>query len=198
MTNDSNRRLFRQPPRPETATTSRTGEPCLDRLVSRDGAAILPRPYSAASIISTDFTISSPVRYTVYPSAMASSLRLPAGSLLSVARPGFHPANSAPASIAAKSCQCRSFSQTPITQRGMPGMPQNVSIRQPPQPSMKTKGREMSKADLPQDLGLLPGTFVRPLWRDLPSIFQLPRERLQMEWLWLKSWAQNFIGCVCN
>lgn len=52
----------------------------------------------------------------------------------------------------------------------------------------------MSKSEMPQDLGLLPGTFVRPLWRDMPSVFQLPRERMQLEWLWIKQAFQNFLG----
>lgn len=50
----------------------------------------------------------------------------------------------------------------------------------------------MSRSELPTDLGLLPGTFIRPLWRDLPSIFTHPKERLQLEWLWLKSGFQSF------
>ena len=56
----------------------------------------------------------------------------------------------------------------------------------------------MSRADLPQDIGLLPGTFIKPLWRDMPSIFQQPKERLHYEWLWLKSWFQNFLGWVSH
>ncbi|KAJ9236477.1 hypothetical protein DTO169E5_5749 [Paecilomyces variotii] len=30
----------------------------------------------------------------------------------------------------------------------------------------------------------------------MPSIFEQPRERLQMEWLWLKSAFQNFVGLL--
>lgn len=76
----------------------------------------------------------------------------------------------------------------------MRGMPQTMAAKQPAQPSMKTRGKEMSKSEMPQDLGLLPGTFVRPLWRDMPSVFQLPRERMQLEWLWIKQAFQNFLG----
>ncbi|KAI9927992.1 hypothetical protein MW887_002844 [Aspergillus wentii] len=112
---------------------------------------------------------------------MASSLRMPAGSLFSTARTNnvvfrFSPANSSAAS--AVSCQCRHFSQG--SQRNGRGIPQNIALKQPAQPN----------------LGLLPGTFIRPLWRDMPSIFQHPRERLQLEWLWLKGGVQNFLGLV--
>lgn len=126
---------------------------------------------------------------------MAFFLRLPAGSLLTATRPGFHP-SSAPKTAAAKSYPCRHFSQTPIAPRAMRGMPQTLAPKQPAQPSMKTRGLEMSKSEMPQDMGLLPGTFVRPLWRDMPSIFQQPRERLQLEWLWIKLGFQNILGYV--
>lgn len=61
---------------------------------------------------------------------------------------------------------------------------------------MKSRSKEALSGQLPNDLGVLPGTFVRPLWRDLPSIFQSPRDRWQMEWTWLKSMVQNFMRWV--
>ncbi|KAL4885012.1 hypothetical protein BJY04DRAFT_181160 [Aspergillus karnatakaensis] len=117
---------------------------------------------------------------------MASSIST--RSLLSVTR---NPAGVLPSPL------CRHFSlssQRNAIQR--PGMPQSVGVRQPAQPSMKSRGQQLVRSELPQDIGLLPGTFIRPLWRDLPSIFQQPRERLHFEWLWLKSWFQNFLGLV--
>ncbi|KAK1141635.1 hypothetical protein N8T08_008899 [Aspergillus melleus] len=96
-------------------------------------------------------------------------------------------------SIAA-SRQCRPFSQSVRRSGGY--VPNEVSVKQPAQPSMKTRGHELNRADLPQDIGLLPGTFIRPLWRDMPSIFQQPYERLRMEWLWMKTGAQNFLGLL--
>lgn len=92
------------------------------------------------------------------------------------------------------SSQCRFFSDT--TKRGARGQMQNIVTRTPAQPSIRTRTRELSRADLPQDIGLLPGTFIRPLWRDMPSIFEHPQERLRMEWLWIKSAFQNFLGYV--
>jgi protein MBA1 len=64
------------------------------------------------------------------------------------------------------------------------------------QPSFKTRTQGMKLADLPNDIGVLPGTFVRPLWRDMPSIFTAPRDRWHMEYTWLKSWLSNFARLV--
>ncbi|KAL4924929.1 uncharacterized protein BDV17DRAFT_202657 [Aspergillus undulatus] len=91
--------------------------------------------------------------------------------------------------------QCRQFSLSSQS-NGRMALPQTAQVRQPAQPSMKSRGQQMARSELPQDVGLLPGTFIRPLWRDLPSIFQYPRERLHFEWLWAKSWFQNFLGLV--
>ncbi|EAW09220.1 uncharacterized protein ACLA_034230 [Aspergillus clavatus NRRL 1] len=130
---------------------------------------------------------------------MASSLRLPSGSIHAAVRfnasvSQFPSQTSSP--FRSAYCQCRYFSQSPVAQRGLSGMPQNISVKQPAQPSMRTRGREMSRSELPQDIGLLPGTYVRPLWRDMPSIFQQPKERMQLEWLWLKNAFQNFLGLL--
>ncbi|RHZ70526.1 hypothetical protein CDV55_104968 [Aspergillus turcosus] len=132
---------------------------------------------------------------------MASSLWLSSGSLRTVARSGapfaqFYQTTSSSSSAIAAYRQCRFFSQSQMAQRGLSGVPQHISIKQPAQPSMKTRGRELSRSELPQDIGLLPGTFIRPLWRDMPSIFQQPKERLRLEWLWLKNAAQNFLGLI--
>lgn len=161
------------------------------------------RPSSAASMVSRRspaLSCSIAARSLLLksagiPSAMASFLRLPAGSLLTASRLGFNPA-SASKTAATKPYPCRHFSQTTATPRAMRGMPQTLAPKQPAQPSMKTRGLEMSKSEMPQDMGLLPGTFVRPLWRDMPSIFQQPRERLQLEWLWIKLGFQNILGYV--
>jgi protein MBA1 len=58
---------------------------------------------------------------------------------------------------------------------------------------MKVRSKDLLAGQLPNDIGLLPGTFVRPLWRDMPSVFDKPRDRLQMEWTWIKAWFQNFM-----
>ncbi|EAW21928.1 uncharacterized protein NFIA_070990 [Aspergillus fischeri NRRL 181] len=132
---------------------------------------------------------------------MASSLWRSPNSLRMVVRPGtpiaeFYQSATSPSSAVVAYCQCRLFSQSQMAQRGLSGIPQNISVKQPAQPSMRTRGRELSRSELPQDIGLLPGTFIRPLWKDMPSIFQQPKERLQLEWLWLKNAVQNFLGLI--
>ncbi|KAI9374667.1 hypothetical protein BJX61DRAFT_271700 [Aspergillus egyptiacus] len=113
------------------------------------------------------------------------------GPLLSAAR---RHAVVSPFSFTPASYQCRQFTVS-SQHRSVPrGMPQTISAKQPAQPSMRARRGNLSRSELPQDLGLLPGTFIKPLWRDLPSIFQQPKERLQFEWLWLKTGFQNFLG----
>lgn len=121
--------------------------------------------------------------------AMASSLRLPAGSFASSARSSSLIAQT----FAPASHQYRSFSQA--SQRWA-YKSNNFSAKNITGPSMKARSKEALSGQLPNDLGVLPGTFVRPLWRDLPSVFQSPRDRWQMEWTWLKSTVQNFMRWV--
>ncbi|EEH34840.1 hypothetical protein PAAG_05887 [Paracoccidioides lutzii Pb01] len=61
---------------------------------------------------------------------------------------------------------------------------------------MKKLMQKMDADSIPDDLGLLPGTFIRPLWRHMPSIFKYPKERLWMEWVSLRSKFQDFVGVV--
>jgi protein MBA1 len=96
--------------------------------------------------------------------------------------------------LAFAACQCRPFSQS-LAPRAK-GISQTVSMKNQAQPTQRSRTRELSRGSLPQDLGMLPGTFIRPLWQDMPSIFQQPRERLHMEWLWIKGWFQNMAACV--
>lgn len=120
---------------------------------------------------------------------MASSLRLPAGSFNSNVRLSTVVAQS----FAPISHQCRSFSHAP---QRWAYRSQNFTPPSMTQPSMKSRTREMLQGHLPNDIGLLPGTYVRPLWRDMPSIFGNPRDRWQMEYTWLKSALQNFMRWV--
>ncbi|TPX26649.1 hypothetical protein DIZ76_012111 [Coccidioides immitis] len=75
-----------------------------------------------------------------------------------------------------------------------------IKPRIPAQMSMKNRVKEtMSSANrdmIPDDVGLLPGTFIRPAWRNLPSIFKDPKLRLRMEWMSLKMTVVNFISIL--
>ncbi|KAJ5816791.1 hypothetical protein N7447_009024 [Penicillium robsamsonii] len=107
---------------------------------------------------------------------MASTIRLPAGTSARIVPSGSF-------------VQCRAFSETSQQWRG-----RQMNFRPPSQaqPSFKTRSQGMKLADLPNDIGILPGTFVRPLWRNMPSIFTAPRDRWHMEWTWIKAWLSNY------
>ncbi|KAJ5336923.1 uncharacterized protein N7506_004945 [Penicillium brevicompactum] len=113
---------------------------------------------------------------------MASNLRLPMAV----------PRNISQSTLG--SVQSRSFSQS--SQQWAGGRAVNFRPPSVAQPSFKTRTKDMKPSDLPNDIGLLPGTFVRPLWRDMPSIFQQPRERLHMEWTWMKSVFSNYTSLL--
>ncbi|RAL10551.1 uncharacterized protein BO97DRAFT_372271 [Aspergillus homomorphus CBS 101889] len=123
---------------------------------------------------------------------MASSLSK--GPLSSAVRASNNPFSPIPIVSGAASCQSRSFSQS--SQRSMGRLPKTIVARPPPQPSTRTKTRGMARTELPQDFGILPGTYIRPLWKDMPSIFKQPQERLRLEWLWMKTGFQNFLGVL--
>lgn len=111
---------------------------------------------------------------------MASTLRMPVGTSARIVPSGSF-------------VQCRAFSETSQQWRG-----RQMNFRPPSQvqPSFKTRTKGMKLGDLPNDIGILPGTFVRPLWRDMPSVFKAPRDRWHMEWTWLKAWLSNHARLV--
>lgn len=115
---------------------------------------------------------------------MASTLRLPMAV----------PRNISQSTLG--SSQCRAFSQS--SQQWAGGRAVNFRPPSVAQPSFKTRTKDMRPSDLPNDIGLLPGTFVRPLWRDMPSIFKQPRERLHFEWTWMKSVFSNYTRSVLS
>ncbi|MCJ1407281.1 hypothetical protein MMC19_001352 [Ptychographa xylographoides] len=83
--------------------------------------------------------------------------------------------------------QVQNFSQCVVRPAGVP-KPQNP--RQVPQKSIKVANREaISKTDavVPNDFGLLPGTFIMPSSEKKPSITRLPKQRMKLEWHRLKT-----------
>ncbi|KLJ07433.1 hypothetical protein EMPG_17098 [Blastomyces silverae] len=93
----------------------------------------------------------------------------------------------------------RSFSHTTQREASM----KNAQILRPQaEATMSSKNqvkeamRSMKEGTLPDDIGLLPGTFIRPLWRNMPSIFRYPKERLWMEWVSLRAKFQDFVGVL--
>ncbi|QSS53991.1 hypothetical protein I7I53_01420 [Histoplasma capsulatum var. duboisii H88] len=102
------------------------------------------------------------------------------------------------------SSRCRLLSHRPFsstTQRD--ASMRNAQILRPQPPaSMSSKNqvkealRSMKEGSIPDDMGLLPGTFIRPLWRNMPSIFKYPKERLWMEWVSVRAKFQDFAGVL--
>lgn len=135
----------------------------------------------------------SPIRDGTQPQesqlAMASSLRLPAGSFASSARSNAMISPCSPVS------QIRSFSQVP--QRLAAIRSQNFNAKSQTQASMKARNREaMQMAQAPLEVQWLPGTFVRPLWRNTPSVFTHPKEAWRLQWAWATAKFKDFVSYV--
>lgn len=67
-----------------------------------------------------------------------------------------------------------------------------------PQPTPRMQGlrsrmKDLKKTDIPSDLGLLPGTYVRPSGKNLPSWFRRPKTRLKIEWKWIETKFKHFL-----
>jgi len=75
---------------------------------------------------------------------------------------------------------------------GMKAVPQN---RPSAQKSIKVAAREAMKGDaIPNDFGLVPGTFIMPSRPKRPSIFKSTRLRMQLEWHRLKTRVTDLGG----
>ncbi|GAB7362852.1 hypothetical protein MBLNU230_g3155t1 [Neophaeotheca triangularis] len=79
--------------------------------------------------------------------------------------------------------RCRTFASTTQRQSAQTKRPQ---MKQRSQPSMalaeKQQREAMMKTEgLPDDLGILPGTFIMPPWSERPGMFQNPRGRWKLE-----------------
>ncbi|EFE33843.1 uncharacterized protein ARB_07308 [Trichophyton benhamiae CBS 112371] len=92
-------------------------------------------------------------------------------------------------------CAARSFSQSSL-RAGMTA-PKVMAPKPPAQMSMKNRLQEtmrgINKEMVPDDIGILPGTFIRPVWQNLPSWFSDPKTRLHMEWMHWKMKFLNFM-----
>ncbi|KAI9754446.1 MAG: surf-like protein [Chaenotheca gracillima] len=54
--------------------------------------------------------------------------------------------------------------------------------------------KDINAADLPEELGLLDGTFIWPVGPTLPSFFSSPRGRLALHWQQIKFHLSNILG----
>lgn len=74
------------------------------------------------------------------------------------------------------------------------GSQQTVKPKVPAQQGTRSRMKSVPVTDVPTDMGLLPGTFIRPTSENMPSIFQEPKDRLRMEWIHLKTKVMDLIG----
>lgn len=92
-------------------------------------------------------------------------------------------------------CHDRSFS-TSRSARAVTAetqMPKNIMKQVTAQQGMRSRMKNMSRQEIPNDLGLLPRTLIRPPAQDLPKLFGADwKQRLKFEWLWIRTRFQNF------
>jgi hypothetical protein len=78
-------------------------------------------------------------------------------------------------------------------------MPRDSMPRMPPRKSRKVEMKKVSASQVSDDVGLLPQTFIRPPNRDMPKLFSSKwKFRLNLEWFWLRTRAQNFGSYVTS
>ena len=59
--------------------------------------------------------------------------------------------------------------------------------------SKKVEMKNLPDSKIPNDVGLIPQTFIRPPNRDMPRLFSSKwKSRLKLELLWIKTRIQNF------
>jgi hypothetical protein len=59
--------------------------------------------------------------------------------------------------------------------------------------SRKVEMKRMSASKIPDDLGIIQQTFIRPPNRDMPRLFGKKwKSRLKVEWFWIKTRLMNF------
>lgn len=59
--------------------------------------------------------------------------------------------------------------------------------------TMQSKIREASGADVPDDLGFIPDTIVKPVGKELPSLLSRKyMKRVRIEWAYFQQKARDF------
>lgn len=65
----------------------------------------------------------------------------------------------------------------------------------PKQQSANTRMKQLKKSEIPSDIGLIPGTFIRPTWKEGPSLLSSKwKERLIMDWVHIRQSASDLIA----
>lgn len=91
--------------------------------------------------------------------------------------------------------RARSFttSRSALAVTAQSQMPKNIMKQMPPQQGMRSRMKNLSRQEIPNDLGLMPQTLIRPPRQDLPKFFSADwKQRIKFEWLWTRTRFQNF------
>lgn len=62
------------------------------------------------------------------------------------------------------------------------------------QPGSRSRMRTMTMEELPDDVGLVPETFIKPRRASRPSWFTKPKQRANLEWYWIKNRFQGIMS----
>ncbi|EEA19604.1 hypothetical protein TMatcc_009740 [Talaromyces marneffei ATCC 18224] len=93
--------------------------------------------------------------------------------------------------------QCRPFSQSKSTAaKGGMMSAEMVMPKMPPEKSFRSRIRDIDPENIPTDFGVLPGTFIKPEGKDMPNFFTRPKDRLKMEWVWIKTWITSAFSTI--
>lgn len=115
-------------------------------------------------------------------------------------RPAFRSAQYLPLFSLARPCTSPKCSSKPLPRsttqvRGAVGQVQTYRPTLRPQRAMTNELKELQKKvtaeQLPEDVGLLAGTFIRPLIRRMPSLLKEPKTWQLFLWTALKCWVKN-------
>ncbi|EED13928.1 conserved hypothetical protein [Talaromyces stipitatus ATCC 10500] len=73
---------------------------------------------------------------------------------------------------------------------------ETIMPKLPPERSLRSRLKDMDPESIPTDFGVLPGTFIKPEGKDMPSLFSEPKDRLMMEWVWIKTWFTSVFQTI--
>jgi hypothetical protein len=103
--------------------------------------------------------------------------------------------NRGPKSLRIQSKLSRPFSSTPSSKAtlAVPPTAKELLKQMGQRKSRKVEMQKISNNKLPEDVGIIEQTFIRPPNREMPRLFSSKwKTRLKVEWLWVKTRALNF------
>ena len=80
---------------------------------------------------------------------------------------------------------------------GKPMIPKGMAGQMPAQQGLKSRMKTVQMGQIPNDLGLMPQTLIRPSSKRLPKLFSSSwKEKLRFEWFWTRTRFQNIFSYV--